>query len=144
MKFFLLFICVLSLRAHATNIELTSDDCNFEVRKERDATVLRVNKIIAVSNSLSNWEIDLPNDKIKLPLQDGLKLKYTNPFGEETTVTYKGGLLTHDHKATSNFTRDILELGVSADLKQIRHAHFTRKGTGILSLFGSEKFECKF
>lgn len=142
---FVLPLIILSMQAAlATDIEITSEDCNFEVRKERDSLNLRVNKIIAVENSISGWDIDLPSNKVKLPLRDGLKTKFLNSSGEETLITFKNGVLIHDHKAKSNFTRDTLELHISADLKHIRSAKFTRKGTGILSLFGSEKFECKF
>lgn len=144
MKTVLLFLSLFSIAAHATEITVTSDDCNFEVRKERDSTVIRVNKIIAISNSVSSWEIDLPTDKIGLPLEEGMKLRQKNSFGEEVVVSYKNGILTHDHKASSNFTRDTLELSISTDLKHIRQARFTRKGTGLLFLMGSEKFECKF
>ncbi len=140
----LLALMFLGLEVRATEIEVTSDECNFEVRQERDALVLKVNKLIAIQNSISSWDIELPNDKVKLPLQDGLKKKIINPFGEEIMITYKNGILTHDHKAKSNFTRDTLELSISADLKHIRSAKFTRKGSGILVIFGSEKFECKF
>lgn len=140
----LMMIMLLGLDARATEIEVTSDDCNFEVRQERDAVVLKVNKIIAIQNSISGWDIELPNDKIKLPLPDGFKKKMLNPSGEEILISYKNGVLTHDHKAKSNFTRDTLELSISPDLKHIRHAKFVRKGSGILALFGSEKFECKF
>lgn len=140
-----LALFILSLQsASATDIEITSEDCNFEVRKERDSLNLRVNKIIAIENSISSWDIDLPSDKIKLPLRDGLNTRFENSSGEETLVTFKNGVLIHDHKAKSNFSRDTLELHISADLKHIRSSKFTRKGTGILSLFGSEKFECKF
>src|SRR5690348_14893132 len=55
--------------ALATDIEITSNDCNFEVRKDRDATVLDVSKLISVENSISSWEIELPKDKLKLPLE---------------------------------------------------------------------------
>jgi hypothetical protein len=127
----------------AREIEVSSNDCNYELRQERDGVNLRVNKIIAVENSISSWDIDLPSDKIKLPLKEGMSKKITE-MGEEIIITYKNGILTHDHKAKSNFTRDTLELAISADLKRIRSAKFTRKGTGILVLFGSEKFECKF
>ncbi len=146
MKSLFVFISViLSLPAAlATDIEITSEDCNFEVRKERDSLNLRVSKIIAIENSVSSWDIDLPSDKIKLPLQDGFQTKFFNSFGEETLITFKNGVLIHDHKAKSNFTHDTLELHISADLKHIRSSKFTRKGTGILSLFGSEKFECRF
>jgi hypothetical protein len=140
----LTFIILSMPVAFATDIEITSEDCNFEVRKERDSLNLRVNKIIAIENSISSYDIDLPSDKIKLPLQDGLKLKLLDPFGEETLISFKNGILIHDQKAKSNFTRDTLELHISADLKHIRSSRFTRTGTGILSLFGSEKFECKF
>lgn len=137
-------IVVLSMNAAmATDVEITSDDCNFEVRKERDSIIISVNKLIAVENSISRSEIELPNGKIKLPLKEGLKTRFISS-GEETTLTYKNGILIHDHKAKSNFSRDILELKISPDLTHIRSARFTRKGTGILSLFGSEKFECKF
>ncbi len=145
MKSVLIMVLILfGLQAHATEIEVTSDECNFEVTQERDAMVLKVNKLIAIQNSISSWDIELPNDKIKLPLQDGFRKKLVNPFGEEILITYKNGVLTHDHKAKSNFTRDTLELSISPDLKKIRHAKFTRKGAGLLVLFGSEKFECKF
>jgi hypothetical protein len=130
--------------ALATDIEITSNDCNFEVRKDRDATVLGVNKLIAVENSISRWEIELPKSKIKLPLEEGLKVKFNDESSEEVVITYKNGILTHVHKATTNFTRDTLELGISADLKHIRSAKFTRKLTGLMVLFGSEKFDCKF
>ncbi len=140
-----LTIIILSMQAAlATDIEVTSEDCNFEVRKERDSLNLRVSKIIAIENSISSWDIDLPSDKIKLPLREGLQAKFRNPFGEETIITFKNGVLIHDHKAKSNFTRDTIELHISADLKHIRSSKFTRKGTGILSLFESEKFECRF
>lgn len=139
-----LCLSLLSLQVFATEIEVTSQDCNFEVRKERDSIVLRVNKLIAVENSISSWEIELPNDKIKLPLQNGLKKTIPGMANEEVIITYKNGILTHDHKAKSNFTRDTLVMHISPDLRSISSARFTRKGTGILVLFGSEKFECKF
>lgn len=139
-----LAILLCSQGAFATDIEITSEDCNFEVRRERDALNLRVNKIIAVENSVSAWDIDLPYDKIKLPFQEGFKTKLLHSSGDETLISFKNGVLIHDHKASSNFTRDTLELHISADLKHIRSSRFTRKGTGILSIFGSEKFECKF
>ena len=144
MKSLIVLLAVFSMNTFATEIEITSEDCNYEVRKERDSTILRVDKIISVENSISFWDIELPDDKIKLPLEDGMKTKLLNPFGEETVITYKNGILIHDHKAKSNFTRDTLELSISADLKRIRHAKFTRKGTGLLFMFGREKFECKF
>ena len=141
---FLIGIAVLSMNAaFATDFEITSEDCNFEVRKERDSVFLSVNKIIAVENSISRWEIELPNDKIKIPLVDGMSKKLISS-GDETLITFKGGVLKHDHKAKSNYTRDTLELNISSDLKHIRSARFTRKGTGILAIFGKEKFECKF
>lgn len=137
-------IAILSMNAaFATDVEITSEDCNFEVRKERDSIFISVNKIIAVENSISRWEIELPNGKIKLPLEDGMRKKLVSN-GEETLVTFRNGVLVHDHKAKSNYTRDTLELSISSDLKHIRSARFTRKGTGILAIFGSEKFECKF
>jgi len=145
MKFLVFLIAVLSMNAAiATDFEITSEDCNFEVRKERDSIFLSVNKIIAVEHSISRWEIELPVEKITIPLKDGLKKKLINSSGDETLVSYKSGVLIYDHKARSNYTRDTLELNISADLKHIRTARFTRKGTGILALFGSEKFECKF
>lgn len=145
MKFLILLVGVLSMNAAiATDFEITSEDCNFEVRKERDSVFLSVNKIIAVENSISRWEIELPNGKIKVPFEDGMKKKLINSSGEEILVSFKSGVLVHDHKAKSNYTRDTLEINISSDLKHIRSARFTRKGTGILSLFGSEKFECKF
>jgi hypothetical protein len=146
MKFVIaLGLSILSLgQVLATEIEVTSQDCNFEVRRDRDNIVLRVNKLIAVENSISNWEIELPNDKIQIPLKNGLKKVIHGLSDEEVLITYKNGILTHDHKAKSNFTRDTLTMHISPDLKSISSAKFTRKGTGILSLFGSEKFECKF
>lgn len=145
MRFLVLLVCALSMNAAmATDFEITSEDCNFEVRKERDSVFLSVNKLIAVENSISRWEIELPKEKLKPPFEDGMTKKLINNSGEETLVTFKSGVLVYDHKAKSNYTRDILELHISSDLKHIRSARFTRKGTGILSLFGSEKFECKF
>ncbi|MES2528643.1 MAG: hypothetical protein V4598_16285 [Bdellovibrionota bacterium] len=139
-----LCLSLLSLQAFATEIEVTSQDCNFEVRKERDGVVLKVNKLIAIQNTISSWDIELPNDKIKLPLQNGLKKTIDGMGDDEITITYKNGILTHDHKAKSNYTRDTLVMHISPDLKSISSAKFTRKGTGILFLFGSEKFDCKF
>ena len=145
MKFLsVLCLTLFTLQALATEIEVTSQDCNFEVRNERDGVVLRVNKLIAVENSISSWEIELPNDKIKLPLQNGLKKTIPGLGNDEAVITYKNGILTHDSKAKSNYTRDTLVMHISPDLKHISSAKFTRKGTGILFLFGSEKFECKF
>ncbi len=145
MRFLVSLVAILSMNAaFATDFEITSEDCNFEVRKERDSIFLSVNKIIAVENSISRWEIELPKEKIDLPLEDGMKKKIINSSGEEILVTFKNGILIHDHKAKSNDSRDILELHISSSLKHIRAARFTRKGTGILALFGSEKFECKF
>ena len=141
----LLGFAVLSMNAaFATDFEITSEDCNFEVRKERDSVFLSVNKIIAVENSISRWEIELPNGKIKIPFVEGMRKKLISSSGEETLVSFKNGVLIHDHKAKSNYTRDTLELNISSDLKHIRSARFTRKGTGILAIFGREKFECKF
>ncbi len=139
-----LCLLLLSLQVSATEIEVTSQDCNFEVRKERDGVVLKVNKLIAIQNTISSWDIELPNEKIKLPLQNGLKKTINGMGDDEITITYKNGILTHDHKAKSNYTRDTLVMHISPDLKSISSAKFTRKGTGILFLFGSEKFECKF
>lgn len=130
--------------ALATEIEITSEDCNFEVRKEKDEVILRVSKIIAIENSISAWDIELPHDEITLPLKEGLKTKMKNPFGEEIIISYKNGILTHDHKATANFTRDTLEMKISPDLQKITSAKFVRKGTGILVFMSKEKFECKF
>lgn len=145
MRFLVLLVCALSMNAAiAIDLEITSEDCNFEVRKERDSVFLSVSKIIAVENSISRWEIELPKEKFKAPFEDGMTKKLINHSGEETLVTFKNGVLVYDHKAKSNYSRDILELNISSDLKHIRSARFTRKGTGILSLFGSEKFECKF
>lgn len=145
MRFFLALAIFMTLNsAFATEIEVTSEDCNFEVRQDRDSIILRVNKIIAIADSISSWEIELPADKFNLPLRSTLTKKFTNYLGDETVVTYKNGILIHDHKARSNYTRDILELNISSDLKRIRSAKFSRRGTGILSLFGREKFECKF
>jgi hypothetical protein len=142
---FLIGVVVLSMNAaFATDFEITSEDCNFEVRKERDSVFLSVNKIIAVENSISRWEIELPKEKIKIPFEDGMKKKILSSSGEEIIVSFKNGVLVHDHKAKSNYTRDTLELNISSDLKHIRSARFTRKGTGILAIFGKEKFECKF
>jgi hypothetical protein len=142
--FFMALMILAVSSAFATEIEITSDDCNFEVRKERDSTILRVSKIIAIENSVSVYEIDLPDDRIKLPLEDGMETSFLNSTGDEASLTFKNGILIHDLKAKTNFTRDTLELHISANLKHIRTARFTRKGTGILSLFGSEKFECTF
>lgn len=145
MRFLIALIAILSMNAaFATDVEITSEDCNFEVRKERDSIFISVNKIIAIENSISRWEIELPTEKIKLPIEDGMKKKLINSSGEEILITFKNGVLVHDHKAKSNYTRDTLELNISSDLKHIRSARFTRKGTGILALFGKEKFECKF
>ncbi len=145
MKFVsVVFLALLSTQVMATEIEITSQDCNFEVRRERDAIVLKVNKIIAVENSISSWDIELPVDKIKLPLKSGMKKVIPGPGDDEAIITYKNGILTHDSKTKSNYTRDTLVMHISPDLKHISSAKFTRKGTGILFLFGSEKFECKF
>ncbi|MFL5784483.1 MAG: hypothetical protein ACJ76H_07745 [Bacteriovoracaceae bacterium] len=140
----LVFILMNMNSVRASNIEISSNDCNFEKSQERDGINLRVSKIIAVENSLSAWDIDLPSDKIQLPLKEGTKIVINDESDEEIIISYKNGFLIHDHKALSNFSRDTLELAISPDLKHIRSAKFTRKGTGILSLFGSEKFECKF
>ncbi len=146
MKFLLaLGMTILSMgQVPATEIEVTSQDCNFEVRRERDNIVLRMHKLIAVENSISSWEIELPKSKIQLPLKSGLSEMVRGVSDEEIFITYKNGILTHDHKAKSNFSRDTLVMHISPDLKSISSARFTRNGTGILALFGSEKFECKF
>lgn len=146
MRWFSLFFLfsLVSSFASATEIVVTSEDCNFEVRRERDATVIRINKIIAVANSVSVVEVELPRSLVKIPLQEGLKTSFPTSSGDETSLSYRKGLLTHTHLSSSSSTRDVLELRISRDLKQIRQARFSRKGTGILSLFGSEKFECTF
>jgi hypothetical protein len=140
----LVFLLMNMNSVRAADIEVSSNDCNFEKSQERDGVNLRVSKIIAVENSLSAWDVDLPSDKIELPLKEGTRIVVHDDADEEIIITYKNGFLIHDHKALSNFTRDTLELAISPDLKHIRSAKFTRKGTGILSLFGAEKFECKF